>query len=211
MDFSFLDTIPLSPHQREYVKACWKKFPENGKQPSPPIKLFRQSGIIWLAMIGLLVTRVPATVMVTLAVIWLFSVVGSVAVVYLFNYSYHIAATRPSTSRQKRWGDFNGWDKIVTSHDQLTRLIPWHITLETVSSLVGSLMLLLTLVLTRHWVTAIGLGLLVVTTCIFSLVMTPMIKNTIKNRARAYAEHFNLEPEIDPSQINPDHPRPVLK
>jgi len=65
--------------------------------------------------------------------------------------------------------------------------------------------------------TAIVYALATVVVIGFQLVMPRRIKRYLAAAAAVYAREFNIvtpapdEPEIDPSQINPDHPRPVLK
>lgn len=212
MDFAFLDTIPLSPHQREYVVACWEQYPENERPQMQREKLIgniRKSGFFLMLVIGALIWRQPVAVGLALLVVWCLFLAIMIGGPKLLAYCQDFPETKAS-SRRRPWKGFNVLDKIITRRGQLRYLIPRGISFEYISGLTWSILLLVTLVVTRHWLTAVAWTIAISSAVVCLAIFKRMAKNYIQNRARAYAVFANLEPEIDPSQINPDHPRPVL-
>jgi|GEM_PF-1063992 len=205
---SFINTLPLSLHQREFVKDCWKHQPnKNNKTPwlVRTLDYLLCYGLDIVLLLYLVVWPRPAVAATVLTILWLLSLlVIMVVLAHTFIIKY-ACGLLPGTSPT-----IPHVDNLLTSRWLMKKLIPaksWMMPLWAAMSIIG----LTALMMSRHWITAVMYAMSLVTTLLFTRFMLPLVKHYVVVRARTtYAEQHHLDPEIDPDQINPNHQRSVL-
>lgn len=204
---SFLNTLPLSPHQRAFVDACWNARPEANKKMPRWEMADKIIEYIFppLLCVGVLLFRQPLILIPLLVWVWLVAVVSGFFMVVIAS-----ATAQSYPDRTRRWrGQKDNADDIFTCRSFIGALKPRSLFRTLWQPLIGILGVA-GLMATRHWITAVIYGAYVVMWVVFREIMPMMTKKYITTRAQSYAAFHNLEPEVTPADMNPDHPRPIL-
>ncbi len=143
MDLALFNRLPLSPHQREYVRACWKEFPQDDQALSiwqRLVKNINQSGVIFMVLIGLLIWRQSIAVGVGITFIWVLGLMVIVAIIYSLRWACSWPVTsKPSSRPPLPWGKFSSWDRFITKKEQLVYLVPRYLSFDAMSALAASI------------------------------------------------------------------------
>ncbi len=205
---NFLHTVPLTAQQRVYVEACWEQQPDKNR----PLGLLGRAFdyfvlycFVLFLLVCLVVWRHPAAVLGSLITTWFCVVIGTFGLGLIIS-----TITEKLKQVRNHWGEFTPGDSFMTQRWFLKRLITprpvWRAPVLMLLSGVG----MMALVMSRHWITAVAYALSMVVSMVFNYAVAPAVTQYIAKRTHAYAEHVGLEPEIDPTMMNPNHPRRVV-